>query len=295
MKHKRNYTVITLLLIAFTLVACQNNSKEKSKEANEQTSSENRIVSLNGALSETIYALGKGDELVGRDVTSTYPDYVRDSVTDLGHVRSIGVESILSLKPDMILALEGDLGEDLENSLKNTGVDFHLFKQETSVEGAKNLIDEVGEYIGSGDAEDLHKKIDADLSKVKTFKKYPKVLFIYARGAGTLMVGGEDTSMHGIIELAGAKNAAEGVHGFKPLTEEALLAADPDAVLLFDTGLESMGGKKGLLKAIPALTQTKAGKNEAILTMDGGLLSEFGPRVGEASKTLNQLLAPYAK
>jgi len=287
---KRNY-LLSLLILAFVFTACQ----EGNKKASKKSTTENRIVSLNGALSETVFALGNEKELIARDVTSTFPNYVRDSVTDLGHVRSIGIESILSEKPDMILALEGDLSEDLKGGLKNTNIKTHYFKQEYSVDGAKKLIKEVADVIGSEDTKPLEEKIDADLKEVEAFEKTPKVLFIYARGAGTLMVAGAETPMQGIMELAGAENAAEGIDGFKPLTEEALLKANPDAVLLFDSGLESVGGKKGLLKTVPALTQTHAGKNEAILTMDGGLLSEFGPRVGEAAKTLNQLLAPYAK
>lgn len=285
---------IGLLILAFALVACQNSSDQKNKNS-EAEKQENRIITLNGALSETVYALGKGHELVGRDVTGNHPDYVRDSVKDLGHVRSISVESILSLKPTLILGLEGDLNEDLVSLLKDTPVDFYLFDQDFSVKGAKRLIDEVGEKIGVAQTEKLHQKIDKDLSEVHKFSAKPKVLFVYARGAGTLVIAGENTPMQAVIELAGAKNAVKGIDRFKPLTEEALLNANPDVVLLFDSGLESLGGNEGFLKAVPALSQTHAGKNLAFITIDGGLVSEFGPRLGEAAKTLNQLLVPYAE
>lgn len=281
------YAILGMLLF----VSCKETPKSSNADANTQPQ---KIISLNGAITEIIFDLDKGKELVGRDVTSTYPQWVKDSVTDLGHVRSIGIESVLDLHPDKILAIEGDLSDDLVSALKNSSIELHLFKQVYSVEGAKNLVDEVGEVIGNTDTQSIHQKIDEDLNEVKSFETQPKVLFVYARGAGTLMIAGADTPMNGIIDLAGAQNAVQGIEGFKPLTEEALLAANPDAVLLFETGLESLGGKKGMLKSIPALSQTNAGKEEAIITMEGGILSEFGPRVGEAAKQLNTLLASYA-
>lgn len=289
MKGKISSLFILMGLLLFT--SC----KQVSRSANtDKTTEQERMISLNGALTEIVYDLNKGKELVGRDVTSTYPEWVKDSVTDLGHVRSIGVEPVLALHPDKILAVEGDLSDDLVNALKESSVELHLFKQEYSVEGAKKLVDQVGEVIGNTDTKSIHQKIDDDLNEVKAFETKPKVLFVYARGAGTLMIAGENTPMNGIINLAGAQNAVQGIDGFKPLTEEALLAANPDAVLLFETGLESLGGKKGMIKSIPALSQTNAGKKEAIITMEGGILSEFGPRVGEAAKKLNTLLASYA-
>lgn len=282
------------MLLAMVLTGCQQSGKT-AEPTEDQIPDENRIITFNGALSETVYALGKGKSLVGRDVTGVYPAYVRDSVKDLGHVRSISIESVLSLRPTMILALKGDLNPDLEAAIKNTNIDFHIFNPATSVEEVKHLIDEVGEITGVSETELIHQKIDRDLKEIKEFPRKPKVLFVYARGAGTLMIAGENTSMQTIIELAGAENAVQGITNFKPLTEEALLNADPDAVLLFDTGLESLGGKKGFLKAAPALSQTRAGANLAFITMDGGLLSELGPRTGEAVQTLNRLLIPYAE
>lgn len=290
---KNSYFFLIGCFFALVFSGCGNSQKKASDVA--EISPKNRIVTLNGALSETVYSLGKGDELVGRDVTGTFPEYVRDSVKDLGHVRSISVEAILSLQPNMVLAINGDLNESQEAALKNTGIDFHLFDRDFSVEGAKKLVTEVGEKIGEKNIASILSKIDEDVIEIKSFTVKPKVLFVYARGAGTLMIAGENTPMQAMIELAGGENAVSGIKNFKPLTEEALLNANPDVVLLFDSGLQSLGGKEGFLKTVPALSQTNAGKNKAFLAMDGGLLSEFGPRVGEAALKLNRLLMPYAE
>jgi iron complex transport system substrate-binding protein len=114
-----------------------------------------------------------------------------------------------------------------------------------------------------------------------------KVLFIYARGAGTLMVSGTGTPIASMIQLAGAKNAVTDFADFKPLTAEAMVAANPDIILLFDSGLKSIGGIDGLLK-VPGIAQTNAGRNRSIVSMDGELLSGFGLRLPQAIRELQE-------
>ena len=133
----------------------------------------------------------------------------------------------------------------------------------------------------------LIKQIDEDLKNLKTYDVKPKVLFIYARGAGSLMVAGKNTAMYSMIELAGGKNAVTDFESFKPLTPESLVALNPDAILMFTNGLESLGGMEGI-KQIPGIEMTNAGKNKAIIEMDGQLLSGFGVRVGRAIVELNK-------
>jgi iron complex transport system substrate-binding protein len=115
-------------------------------------------------------------------------------------------------------------------------------------------------------------------------------LFIYARGAGTMLVSGTGTSLDAIIRLAGAQNAVSGFSDFKPLSAESLVAADPDVILMFSSGLQSMGGIEGLLK-VPGIVQTTAGKNKKIITMDGELLSGFGLRLPQAVRELHDKIA----
>lgn len=286
-----------LFVLSMTLfMACKEGKQTKAKQQTkaETTQPTQRIVSLNGALTAAICELGHGDELVGRDVTSTYPKWVEDSVKNLGHVRTISVEGILALNPTLIVASASDMNPKIEKKLKASGIDYKLFERTFSVEGSKKLIKEVATLIGSDKTPQIVSKIDQQLAKRKSFGKQPKVLFIYARGAGTMMVAGKETSMASMIEIAGGENAAKGISGFKPLTAEALLSINPDVFLFFESGLGSLGGMQGLLK-VPGVAETNAGKNKAVITIEGGLLSNFGPRVGKGALVLNQALAPYAK
>lgn len=245
-----------------------------------------RIVSTDGTLSEIVCGLGLESKLVGVDVTSSYPASLK-KLKQIGHNRNISAEGILSLNPDLILVNRNAMiNPGLVSQLSQTGKKVVTFDQEYSVEGAKKLIREVGAYFKrEKEAEGMVKKIDEDLKKLGKLSANKKILFIYARGAGTLMVGGEDTQVDHMIRLSGNRNAAKGFKEYKPLTSEALLAANPDYFLLFDDGLKSIDGIDGLLK-IPGVAYTNAGKNRKVITMDGLYLMGFGPRIGAALSEL---------
>jgi len=132
--------------------------------------------------------------------------------------------------------------------------------------------------------EDLIKKLEADLEKSKqctqNLKAKPRVLFIYSRGSGAPQVGGTKNASDEMIKLAGGENAVKDFEGFKPLTPEALVAIQPDVILLPTRGLQSLGGIEAVLK-LPGIADTPAGKNRRIIDIDDLLLLSFSPRVGE--------------
>lgn len=281
---KKLITSISGMLIL--LSSCSSNS-EQTKEAQ-------RIVSLNGAITETIASLGQASELVGVDVTSTFPDSIKNIAQDLGHVRSITFEPILALNPTLILATEKDLNPDLLAKIEASGVLLKLVRQEYSVEGAKSLISQVATSLGQKENTQLAQDMDKSLVQIQKLENTPKILFVYARGAGTLQVAGENTPFEEIIELAGGQNAIKGFTDFKPLTAEALVESNPDIILMFDSGLKSLGGIDGILE-VPGMKKTNAGKNKAVINLDGGLISNFGPRTGEAALALNKEILKLSK
>ena len=286
----------TFLALTFVLLSAISCKKEVTVETTTTEVKDSivkpvqKIVSLNGAVTEIVAALGHEKELVGVDVTSTYPADVKTTAKDLGHVRSVNIEGIMALNPTLIIGTDKDMSPELLEKIKKSGVKAELFKQEFTPEGTKRLIADVAKVLNHKDFIQLNTKIDADLKNVKPLATAPKVLFIYARGANMMMVSGTGTPVDRVIALAGAKNAITDFEDFKPLTPEALIKGNPDVILMFDSGLESLGGAAGVLK-IPGVDKTNAGKNKKIIAMDGGLLSGFGPRLGEAATQLNTLLS----
>ncbi|WP_447635493.1 heme/hemin ABC transporter substrate-binding protein [Flavobacterium microcysteis] len=292
----KKISVLVLAIVSLAVFSCKKEEakKEETPETPVEKAESLKIVSLNGAVTEIVAALGHEKEIVGVDVTSTYPETVKATAKDLGHVRSITIESIVALKPTVIIGTDKDMSPELAEKIKAAGIEAHILTQEFSPEGTKKLIADVAGIIKNSDFKALTDKVDADLAKVQPIAKAPKVLFIYARGAGTLMVAGKNTPVEKTIALAGGQNAITEFEDFKPLTPESLIKGNPDVILLFTTGLQSLGGVDGLLK-IPGVEKTNAGKNKKIIALDGALISGFGPRVGEGAATLNAELIKATK
>lgn len=274
-------------IIALFIASCGNNSMNEVK--NESTS--HKIVSINGSISEIIVEFGLENDLVGVDATSTFPESLKDKV-QIGNAHHMNLEQIIALQPTVVLSLEErGLKPEQAEQLRQAGIKVNFYNLESKPESTENLILELGkEFSKEKEAEALIETLHNDLKNIPTIDPNTKVLFIYARGAGAVQAAGDKTAMTEMIKLAGAKSATEGqFEGFKALTPEALLDANPDYILLFNTGFESLNGEAGLME-IPGMNKTTAGKNKRFITMDGQYLSGFGPRVGKAAIDLANAL-----
>ncbi|BDD03050.1 heme/hemin ABC transporter substrate-binding protein [Aureibacter tunicatorum] len=276
--------LITLLLAVFVAESCSEKKKENTTDVNQ---AQERIVSIGGQATEILFALGKGDQVVGRDVTSVYPLSVA-SIPSVGHSSSITAEGILALTPSVVVMPEGTLNEKVESQLSQAGVEVVKIGKTKSLSQLKASINTLGSRFNENDkSAELVGNVEKEIASVSKVEDSPKVMFIYSRGRGAMTVGGKGTFAEEIISLAGGKLAVENLEGFKPLTPEALIEADPDYVLFFDTGLQSVGGVEGALE-IPGMKETSAGKNGKIISMDGSLLAGFGPRLGQAASELSK-------
>lgn len=270
-----------------SLVSCQQNADHAQNDASHTDSL--RIVSLNGTVSEILSDLGLEKQVVGTDVASTYPESMNNK-PKVGHNKKIPIEGVLALEPNLIIGTQQEVTEETKEQFKNAGIRMLLFDQEFSVEGTKNLIRNVSDslkHTAKGDS--ILAKFNSDMDKLNAIQvesKKPKVLFIYARGAGTIMVGGKGTQVDKVIALAGGENVAKDFPDYRPLTAEALVAYNPDVLLFFNSGLSSLGNEEGLL-GIQGVKETNAGKNKKIIAMDGQLLSGFSARLPLAIQELH--------
>ncbi len=263
---------------------CQ--TKEKTTEINID-----KIVSLDGTLTEILCELGFEKNIIGVDVTSNYPASV-NSLPKAGHNRNVNAESVIALQPTLVITLETGLKPEVAEQFKSAGINVLTLKKESTLQGAKDLIQALSDSLNKKeDALRIIAQIDDDLAKLPQYDTIskPKVLFIYARGAGTMSVAGRETALHTMIEMAGGINAAADIEGFKPFTAEAVVKENPDVILFFDSGLESLGGAEGLLE-VPGIASTNAGKNKKFVTLDGQYLAGLGPRTGKAVVELAALI-----
>lgn len=254
-----------------------------------------RIVSIGSALTEIVYAFGAEKLLVGVDTTSLYPEAAR-VLPQVGYMRALSAEGVLSLKPTLILATTAAGPATTLDQLRATGVEVMVLPDHFDYDSVVLKIEAVGkvaaktaeaqEMIARGRAE------MADLSaKLKSVSSKPRVLFLLSMGGGAPQAAGQTTAADGIIRLAGGVNAVDGYSGYRPLTPESVIASRPDFVLVTRQTVEALGGIDAILKQ-PALTQTPAGKASRVLQFDTLLLLGFGPRTPSAATQLAAALHP---
>lgn len=254
-----------------------------------------RIVVAGGALTEIVVALGAADQLAGVDTTSLYPAAVVKPLPQLGYLRTLGAEGILSLAPTLIIASDQAGPPTTMAQLRATGVPL-LVVPESYVEPAvPNKIRLVAEALGRETAgKALAAAVEADLQAVQRMVAplpRPRVLFVLSTSNGNILAGGQETAADAMLRLAGARNVITGYKNFKPLNAEAALAADPDAILLPGHSFEALGGREGIAK-LPALAQTAAGRAGRIHAMDTLYMLGLGPRIAHAARDLCELLHP---
>ncbi|MCW5732871.1 MAG: ABC transporter substrate-binding protein [Enhydrobacter sp.] len=254
-----------------------------------------RVVSVGSALTEIFYALGAEKMLVGVDTTSLYPAAAR-SLPQVGYMRALSAEGVLSLKPTLVIATAAAGPATTLDQLKATGIEVLIVPDHYDYESVVAKIELVGRLSGkTAEAAAMIAQGRGDMAKLAaklaTVPTRPRVLFLLSMGGGAPQAAGTGTAADGIIRLAGGTNAVEGYAGYRLLTPEAVIASRADFVLVTRQTVEAMGGIEKIL-AQPAIGQTPAGKAGRVLQFDTLLLLGFGPRTPEAATQLASALHP---
>ncbi|MEM6275032.1 MAG: hemin ABC transporter substrate-binding protein [Myxococcota bacterium] len=253
-----------------------------------------RIITLGSSVTEIVYALGHGDNLVATDITSVYPKQA-DALPKLGHFRQLSAEGVLSLEPSLIIAVDGVGPPEVVASIKRSGVKWVSVPSGHTLTDLKKKFAGVARALGRTEAgEALFTRVESKLDPAEPKAGSPRVLFVYARGRGAMNVSGTNTAAATMIEWAGATNAVTLFEGYRPLTAEAVIAAQPDVILVTTRGLESLGGVDGLMRA-PGVSLTPAGRSKRFIAIEDLKLLGFGPRVGDGVAELKQALADASK
>jgi iron complex transport system substrate-binding protein len=254
-----------------------------------------KLFPIGGAVTEIVYALGEGDRLVARDSTSMYPEEAL-KLPDVGYMRALSPEGVIAVNPTAILAVEGSGPADALAVLKTAGIPFETVPEGYDRAAILKKIDVVGDFLGVPEkARALEEKVGADLDVAiadaarRPQSERKRVLFILSFQNGRIMAAGRHTAADGIIGLAGAINATEDTFdGYKPLTDEAVINAKPDVVMVMTR--PGAGSTDEEVLAHPAIAVTPAGQNKAVLRMNSLHLLGFGPRTASAIRDLNKEL-----
>jgi iron complex transport system substrate-binding protein len=274
---------IFLSLVILSAWACQAPTSKQSVPESR------KIITAGGTITEVVNELGFGDQIIATDITSTFPASMQQ-LPSIGYRNQIKAEGILALGPDLVLIEEGYLSPDVVEQLKAAQVAIHSFPKPVSVAGAKKLVTDLAAFFGVIEkGEEINAGIEKDIQELNAYLAAqidkPKAVFIMARGPETVFIAGDKTFAKEMFDLVQVETVATGFDEFVPLTPESLVSMNPDYLVFFESGIQSLGGTEGLTKIL-GIDQTTAFKENQIVALDGQYLSGFGPRVGKAALDL---------
>lgn len=298
--------LLVLMVILFTVTACSSksgkgtakNHASQSKEIKGETKypltikdsyerevtidkEPEKVISIAPNITETIFALEKGEKLIGRTEYCDYPEEVK-KVQSIGTLTKPNIEKITELKPDLIVASTHFKKETLKK-FEELGMKVIVLYGEESFDGAYETIEKVGTVLNAQDkAEEVVSNMKKKVEEVKINK--PSVYYVVAYGKGGDYTAGKGTFIGQMIEMAGGKNAADDVEGWK-YSLERLIEKNPDILICskrFDTkkGIENTNGYKDL----------DAVKNGRLYEIDDSLISRQGPRLAEGLEELAKII-----
>ncbi|MFL0267071.1 ABC transporter substrate-binding protein [Candidatus Clostridium radicumherbarum] len=247
-----------------------------------------RIVSVSPSITEIIYSLGKGSNLVGRTDYDDYPAEVT-KVNSIGNLTNPSEEKIIDLKPDVVFVSD-ITSKDTVKKLEDLKIKVIVYSGEQSFDGTYKNIDSIAEVLNAKDKantiiDGMKAKVKEVEDKVKDAKK-PSVYYVVGYGQSGDFTSGKGTFIGQMIELAGGTNAANDVEGWN-YSVEKLVSKNPDLMIcskFFDTkkGIEATAGYKDL----------KAVKENKLLEIDDNLINRQGPRLADGLEAMAKLIHP---
>ncbi len=257
-----------------------------------------RVVVLNGDITEIIFALGLGDNVTAVDTSATHPAEALMK-PKIGYARALSAEGILAMRPTLVIGTTSAGPPPVLQQISQTGVPVLVLETEPTIAGASEKIRQVAAALGvPSKGAEVVEALETDVEDAKELASNaegdpPTAVFLYLRGLDTvLMAGGADLSAD-MFAAAGAVSGGvkAGIAHFAPLTAEALVTAAPDYIVVFETGIQTVGGLDGLLQ-IPGVAETPAGMNRDVIVFDGLYFAGGGPRTGEALRELVLAIHP---
>jgi len=249
-----------------------------------------RVAVIGGSLLEIVYALGEQGKVVARDTTGIFPPEAM-ALPDVGYMRALSPEGVLSVNPSALLVVDGSGPPEALDVLSKGSIPYVTVPEDYSHEGILTKVRTVGDALGVPDkAEALASSLDAELKAAETATadipeaERKRVLFVISVQEGKIRAAGTGTAANGIITLAGGINPLAEMHGYQTLSDEALITANPDYVVMMQNS--GAGDFSADLAANAALAASPALQQGRLLKVDGAFMLGFGPRTPKAILTL---------
>ncbi len=258
-----------------------------------------RIVSLSPSITETLFAIGLGDKVVGRTRYCNYPPEVKTRVEVGGYVDP-NYEALIALQPDLVILLPEH--EKVKEYLKELNINYLEVNNKT-VNDIISSITTIGNICGAKEKAteltlSIKKDIDTIKNKIKTLQKPTTIISIgRTMGSGTLKeayIAGPKTYFSELITLAGGVNAFDNQNlAYPKLSAEGIIHLNPDVVIDLVTDLEKSNLKKEMVtKEWSSLRNINAVKNKQIFVLTSNYIVVPGPRFVLLLKDLAKAIHP---
>lgn len=248
-----------------------------------------RIVSLSPAATEILFAIGAGDRVVGSDKFSNYPEAALKTAK-LDYSKP-DPEAALALNPDLVIMATRQ--QEQVQQFRNLKMTVLFIEEAATVEGVFDSITLFGQLTGH-DAEaaqlvaSMRAKVNGFTSKLTDVTKGPRVFYELTTD---LYTAGPDTFIGSMLSLLKAQNVAAGATSdFPQLTAEAVIAADPEVILLADAEFQAQNADTVLSR--PGWANVSAVKSRRVVGIDDDIASRPGPRIVEAMEIVAKALYP---
>ncbi|MCQ5469890.1 ABC transporter substrate-binding protein [Pantoea brenneri] len=246
-----------------------------------------RVVSIGGDVTQIIYALDAQQQLVARDSTSLRPA-LATRLPDVGYMRQLNAEGILALKPTLVIASAQAKPSLVLQQIAQAGVRVVTVSGENSLQAIPQKIITIGQALGhQSEAQALAQQVTQQISQLPQQTLPVKVLYIMANSGMKSMAAGKQTAADSAIRSAGLGNAMGSVPHYQALSQEGVIAAAPDLVVVGEEGLQTIGGEQRLWQ-LPGLALTPAGQQHRLLVIDTQALLGFGLDTPRAIVRLRQ-------
>lgn len=250
-----------------------------------------RVAIAGGSLTEIVYFLGAEARIVATDTTSNFPAEA-SGFPSVGYVRNLSTEGLLSLEPTLILG-EHDMGPpEVLSQIARTGIEVVHVPEEHTAQGIVEKVRCIARVLrlDATAEERIEERLAPSLAILDGVARNrqrtpPRVAVLLGLRDGVPLAAGLGTSGHGLLQMAGADNIFADINGWKPVSLEAMVAADPEYLVIPERGIESAGGIDAIVEH-PAIRLTTAGRTRRIVAMDGMAMLGFGPRTLESAVEL---------
>ena len=251
------------------------------------TASAQRIVSLAPSLTESLFAIGAGDQVVAVTDYCDHPPEAGQKPT-VGGMTNPSIETIITLSPDLILlSKEGNLRKDFER-LRNLNASLFVSNPRT-LSGIRRSIRQLGTLTGHiEEAESLLASLKAREDSLHAPAGSPRVRTLLIVSLQPLIVVGGNTFINQLLETAGAENPASVLASPYPTySREALAAEDPDVIIIISDALKDPSATGRLF---PEWERLSATRNNRIAVVNADLVSRPGPRAWDGLEALVHIL-----